>query len=453
MRKLTLSRRAILRGAAAGGALAVVPLPRLAAMLGGNGDAYADGSALPRRFGVWYFGNGVVPQTWVPPTTGVDFPLTAPMMPLLPFRKSLTVVSGLEPKVVKNGNHRWHVAALTGANDAGSTVQLPTIDQVILPLIGKGTSIPSLEVNCNLSTPGYHATFAMAVSHKAANAPNNPEADPRKVFGTLFPMGVPAASGMPAPGPSPDDGLFAARRSVLDAISADAGDLARRLGAADKQRLELHLEGVRDLEKRLFPTTVASSCTAKPTMQGPSMTNAGDPLRAEADVTLIKAMTDLTVAALSCDLTRVFTFMYSRPAAKVTYKSIGLTLDDVHGYCHREAGDQPGVNKIVTFTMARFAEMLQQLDAIKEGAGTMLDSAAILTSTCCAWGHSHQGTEWPVLIAGKAGGALKGNIHVKDQGGNLSKILLTLANAYGANLHQLGLDAGLANAEVAGVRV
>ena len=67
--KTSLSRRTVLRGVL-GGAAVALPLPRLLAMLNDNGTAYAAGAALPRRFGTWFFGNGIIPERWVPAKTG-----------------------------------------------------------------------------------------------------------------------------------------------------------------------------------------------------------------------------------------------------------------------------------------------------------------------------------------------------------------------------------------------
>jgi hypothetical protein len=62
----TISRRTVLRGMLAGGVSVTVPLPRLCAMLNGNGTAYAAGAPLPVRFGVFFFGNGIITERWVP---------------------------------------------------------------------------------------------------------------------------------------------------------------------------------------------------------------------------------------------------------------------------------------------------------------------------------------------------------------------------------------------------
>ena len=67
-----ISRRAVLRGMLAGGIAVSVPLPRLAGMLNGSGTAYARGEPLPVRFGTWFFGNGIIPDRWVPSAAGRD---------------------------------------------------------------------------------------------------------------------------------------------------------------------------------------------------------------------------------------------------------------------------------------------------------------------------------------------------------------------------------------------
>jgi hypothetical protein len=448
--KKFLNRRAVLRGVLVGGGLSTIPLPRLGAMFNGNGNAYADGTPVRRTFGTWFYGNGVVPQLWAPTGTGPDFTLSMQLAPLEKIRRAITVVSGTRAMGGKpTGPHRYSCVTLTGGPPMGGTVPLPSIDQVIQPLIGKDTQFPSLEVGCNTSTPGFTETLAKNVAHKAPNAGLPPEFDPRKVFARLFAKGLP----QPGAGMMVDNRPFEARKSVLDAVAQDAADLRVRLGNEDRARIDRHLEGIRSLEKRLvsLPPTGAGCGTVKdPGDIGPTSAVGG--LRAEVSRPVISAMTDLVIAALSCDLTRVFSFAYTLPAAKITYKSLGLTMDDIHGYCHTEPGDQPNVAKAVNYVMDCFAEMLVKMDAVREGDATLLDNACVYTTTCTAWGHGHTDGEWPVLIGGRAGGMLKGNVHVRAPGDNPTKVLLTLANIYGLNAKQFGVGAGLANQEMAGIR-
>ena len=64
-----IHRRAVLKGMLGGGAIGV-GLPLLELMLSPSGRAMADGGELPPRFGVWFWGNGVKPDRWIPGNTG-----------------------------------------------------------------------------------------------------------------------------------------------------------------------------------------------------------------------------------------------------------------------------------------------------------------------------------------------------------------------------------------------
>ncbi|HWO13905.1 MAG TPA: DUF1552 domain-containing protein, partial [Polyangiaceae bacterium] len=111
-----ISRRAVLRGMLAGGVAVSVPLPRLAGMLNGNGTAYAQGAPLPVRFGTWFFGNGIIPDRWVPSTTGQGdgWQLSEQLAPLAEVKPWLSVLTGLSIKVPNTSPHASHpCAALT----------------------------------------------------------------------------------------------------------------------------------------------------------------------------------------------------------------------------------------------------------------------------------------------------------------------------------------------------
>jgi len=66
MRKLILNRRTVLRGALGGVGISV-GLPPLEAMFNANGTAYAQSNAaIPKRLGLFFWGNGVKLDRWVP---------------------------------------------------------------------------------------------------------------------------------------------------------------------------------------------------------------------------------------------------------------------------------------------------------------------------------------------------------------------------------------------------
>src|SRR5690348_11839459 len=94
MIKRTLSRRILLRGAACGVG-AAVGLPVLDAMLNPNGNLLAQtGEPLPKRFGEFFWGNGVVANQWIPSETGAAWQLSPLLMPFSNVKDYVSIVTG-----------------------------------------------------------------------------------------------------------------------------------------------------------------------------------------------------------------------------------------------------------------------------------------------------------------------------------------------------------------------
>ena len=179
-------------------------------------------------------------------------------------------------------------------------------------------------------------------------------------------------------------------------------------------------------------------------------------MKGEAPPDVNRAMADLVVLALSCEITNVFAFMFSYPAAHIRFRHLGSgkIAEDYHNtLCHMESGNQPVVHECILYQMGCFAYLLEKMDQVQEGDSTLLDNSCVLTATCVAWGKSHQREEWPIMIGGRAGGVLKGNYHYRAPMDNPSKVLLTLANIYGCNLTGLGKEDLYAIEEVAAIRI
>ena len=88
------SRRGFLRGMLGGG-LVTVGLPWLESVGGRSSQAWAAGeSGFPVRFGLFMWGNGVLPEKWVPATTGEDYELSEQLESLAQHKQKLTVLTG-----------------------------------------------------------------------------------------------------------------------------------------------------------------------------------------------------------------------------------------------------------------------------------------------------------------------------------------------------------------------
>jgi hypothetical protein len=451
--KTIIDRRTVLRGALGGVAIGVA-LPPLEAMFNGNGTAYAQGVAIPKRLGVFFWGNGVKLDRWNPANTGAAWTPSASLAPLMPLKDYVSVISGMN---IMTGNERGHHAGTVGIlsgspmvsqphPNAGyaSTFSAPSIDQVAAGVIGKTTRFKSLEVGISKRVVGGEGTTLHYLSHNGPDSANPPEYDPAKVFDRLLGADFVAPTAGVTPAPVVDV-TKALRKSVLDAVQSDLASLRLRVGTVDKTRLDQHLSNIRAIENRIgsgavsqMPIAAQAMCArpTKPTL--PAETNGKEAIEER-----MTAMTGLIAMALACDQTRVFSIMFSGSVCGTVYWEVGATSGH-HDLTHNEAGDQPMVQASTVFTMKQFGTLLTALKAVPEGAGNLLDSCGIIASSDVADGKEHSISDYPIVIAGRAGGALKyPGVHYRSMTKeNTSTVLLSLLKAVGVPLTEFGAMGG-----------
>lgn len=437
MPRVVLPRRTFLRGVM-GGAAVTIALPYLEAM---NPVARA-APAPPRRFGVWFFGNGVRREHWVPQGEGTAWRAGEELAPLEPLRGAVSVLSGFEMKVQPfHPHHAGMAGILTGEtfqkvgnvrDTIVSTFAHPSIDQVAASTIGGKTRLRSLEVGvCQFRGTDEGTTFEH-VSHNGPNNPNPAEYAPGRLYQRLFGAQPPAA-------------VTAARRSALDLVRGQVESLRLKVSAHDQRRLDQHLTSLRALEKQLAD----SGASCQPPGAAPG--SVPDVMGQEQIEQKNRLMSDLLVAALACDLTRVFTVTFSTCGSGVLVWQAGAT-DGLHYTCHTEANPQPIVHRATVFTMQQFAYLLKKLKETPEQGGNLLDQCAILCTTEHSEGNTHSIDEFPILVAGGAGGKLKGGIHYRSKTKeNTSKVLLTLLRAVGCELSEFGYNQGRTTETVAAI--
>lgn len=444
MKKSKLHRRTMLRGMLGTAAIAI-GLPALDIFLNDNGTAYAGDASFPKRFGIFFWGNGILPERWVPKGTGADWELTEQLQPLAAVKEHITVVSGLK---VYTGNSVPHgsgpVGMLSGApfpagvNDIDTTFALPSIDQVIAAEIGDDTRFRSLEIGVQPD--------GKSLSFNGPHSNNPPETSPAAFFNRVFGPGFV----LPGSNTTPDPRL-ALRKSVLDAVKEDAARVEKKLGANDKARLEQHLDGIRELEKQIQkmqenpPSLAACAVPGQPKPAYPEVD--GRPPLSE----ISRVMADTLVMALACDQTRVFSDWFSTPVNNMLYPD---TTSGHHQLTHDEPDPQPQVHSIVLYTMTELAYLVSALQAVKEGEGTLLEHTALLATSDTSYARAHLIEDYPILIAGSANGALKKGIHYRSPAAeNTSKLLLTLARAMGLSLDSYGEGPGHVTSSLSPIEV
>jgi len=460
MSRSRISRRAVLRGAMGGVGIGVA-LPPLEAMFNGNGTAYADGAAIPTRMGIFFWGNGVKPDRWTPVDQGPNWTPSPSLAPLAAagVKEYVNVVSGTR---ITSGDQRGHhagtVGILSGAplisQPAGgapyrSTFSKPSIDQVAAGIIGKGLPFPSIEVGISNRINSAEGTSLQYLSHNGPDSPNQPIYDPVSVFNRLFGTNFtpPTGGGTPTTDPS-----LAFRKSVLDVVLGDFNKVRAKSGTADKARLDKHADGIRSIENRLSITAQPAPMACKLPTKPSSYPDQNGKEQTEEKT---KAMSDLLAIALACNRTRVFSMMFSGSTASTVYWQVGLS-EGHHQLTHDEPGDQPLVQASTVFTMKMFGVLLASLKAVPEGAGNVLDSCAIMASTDTSDGRLHNLRDYPILVAGKAGGYFKyPGIHYRSPSGDesCSTVLLSVLRAVGTNVASAGAGPGLVTSSCGAIEV
>jgi len=461
---MSLSRRTFLRGVTAGSAAAVVGLPLLEAMLDHHGTSLADGLPIPKRFGLWFWGNGSDPERWAPTAEGSAWEPTEMLAALGPVKDYVNLVSGtILPVPGRNNPHvEGAVGILAGGNPvlhpsyAGQandwdylTVPGPSLDQVAAEHLAGPSLFRSLTLGITpvhtaaAGTSSAPGTAVSYISHRGPYLFNPPKMDPRQVFTDLFGGGTHV-------GPTPPGPIEVARADVLDAVLEDAASLRVRLGSSDRQRLDQHLEGIHELQNRLnalVPSPVSPACAVPVDPGGP------DSFRARA-----KAMADLVAMAFACDLTRVTSIEFSSPASHVDYPDIypGALVFNGSPTSFHEYEHNVGINDTVRVGLKYFIEcftdFLLTLKAMPDAQGNLLDNTCVLGTSELSFGPAHGFSDFPLLVAGKAGGALRyPGVHAALPGDIAARVPFTCLKALGLPVDAWGEEQYRVDSPVAAI--
>jgi len=399
-----LSRRMLLRGLGA-----ALPLPWLDAMQATQAAvAGAAEASFPNRMAILYVPNGQHMPDWTPAAVGADFELPPILAPLANVRTKLLVLSGLVSNPARNrgAGHAPALATfLTGVpphkTDGPEIRGGTSADQVAAARVGHRTRLASLEIGAEHGTlsgncdTGYNCIYNSALSWRSATQPMPKEINPKLVFERLFGGGDPATVARDR-----------RRKSLLDFVREDARGLEQRLGAADRRKLDEYLASVRDVELRI-ERAASMPPVAVPDVPVP----AGMP----ADYAEhIRLMSDLVVLAFQADVTRIVTFTVANEASNRPYPMLDVA-EGHHDLSHHgnDPEKQAKIRKINTFHAGHLAHLLERLDEIAEGEGSLLDHAMVAYGSGINDGNKHNYENLPILLAGGGCGTLLPGRHVR----------------------------------------
>lgn len=440
----SVSRRQLLRGLSVGLPV-TLGLPLLDLMMNDHGTALAQGEPLARRFGTFFWGNGrgIDRTRWAPTATGTAWELSAQLAPLEVVKPYINLVTNSDIKLQNSprGHHNGVAGFLTGADfiaqdpgNAGyrSTLAGPSIDQIAADTLSAGALYRSVEVGVSRQTVNGEGTTLQYISHNGPDNANPSPTDPIEVFDRLF--------GDTSGGQ--DTSVLTAtneiRQSILDSVKEDITALKARVGSRDRTRLDQHFENIRAVELRLGANAaLASQCTNLTRPEVPRIDGGREPI-----TELTAAMSQMLALATACDMTRVFSMLFTGSVGSTIFWQVGADRGH-HDLSHEADATQDVIDASTIYTMEQFAVLLNTFQTTPDGAGNLLDSSVIIASSDCSDGAAHSVSDYPIVIAGSAGGSLKyPGVHVDVNGDNTSKALLTVLRAVGVNAMEFGGGAG-----------
>ncbi len=393
---MRIARRSFLRGAGI-----AIALPWLEAMT----PAANAGVRIPKRkrLVMGIYGLGWHAADFFPREAGTDYTVPHNIKPIERYRDRFTVVQGLTNS---SGGHASIVKVLAcSPYDQGQ--KLFSVDQLVAEQFGKETRFPSL----NFSAKG---TFN--ISWNRAGVPQRAITDCEQMFDLLFRKSDDRAK----------EAEFRQQESILDGVIDEASRLSRRLGAADRRKLDQYLYSIReaekDIERQRYWMTQPRPSADKPYAKTPDSNKYFENM---------SGMYKLMALALQTDSTRVMTFQ--------CFEQNLTDLPDVrkayHGLSHH--GKDPEnlklLQRIENQNMVEFSQFLDQLASIEEEGESLLDSSIVTIGSNLGNANNHSGLNLPCLVAG---GGFRHGQHLLKEPLNATP----LANLYVSLLDKLEIE-------------
>ena len=383
---------------------------------------------------------GASKYLWAPQGLGRDFTFNpeGALSPLDPWRKYVNIISNTDVRMAEafdapeiGGDHfRSSAVFLTQMHPKqtqGSDVYVGTsLDQMYAQRFGQDTPIPSLQLcveNVDQSggcSYGYSCTYTDSISWASAKQPLPMVRDPRVIFDQLFGVGA-------TPGERRERRVE--DRSLLDWLTGSVARLQKDLGAGDRARLNDYLENVREIERRIQKVEKYNSSGEPRDLPGAPI---GVP---DSFSEHVKLMFDLQALAFASDLTRVFSFKLGRDASNRTYPESGFK-GAFHSSSHHGEREERIVDfqTINTYHVSMIPYFLEKLKNTPEGDSNLLENTLVMYGSPMGDSNLHNHKRVPFFLAGHAGGALKGGVHVRAADGT------PLANAMLSVLQKVGFD-------------
>jgi len=387
----------------------------------------------PKRIIFFLQNHGFDPLTCIPKglseSCALDgITLEKPMQALEPYKNRMHIVTGLHGRHTSPGHSAFFGALGAYRGGTGVPPSAATIDyalsqslpQTILPPLCIGMeSLESMKARPTLAT-------------LTASGPNQPifmHCDPNMLYQMLF--------GSIAEGDIKKH--YQARSDVMLEVEHMAKLKLKGLPQSESERYEKYVNGFRDLNGLREKLSKISGQLRK---YAPKLDDRYSKPKFETD--WHDALLEIGIAALQANLTNVLTIASGCGEYFGSWKGLGVS-DTGHGLGHI---DQPGNGiwtKIRHYNCEMLVKLMKALEAIPEGAGSMMDNTLIVYSSNNGKEQHTDGSNWPFVLLGNGGGRFKTGqyTHVKER--PINDLYTTFLRGVGAPVDRFNLDKNMAN--------
>jgi len=401
--------------------------------------------------------NGTIASEWFPDGDETSFTLKSlmigtdpqdPYKSLQPHKQDLVIVSGLDNAAAYSGTyvctHNHIPTTLSGRGLLGDSIETATasgitLDQVIAQEIDKVTPLKATCLPLGLPFNSLNAT----IGFRGPNEPVPAYVQPADAFRAVF--------GDATLGQEELQRRWARRQSILDDVKGDYQALVGRVGTSDTQRVEAHLQAIRELEVRLS-TEVACS------PQDPMYPDYGQ-FPSDDLPNKVRSFIDLAVLAISCDVSRVVTLI-PRPCGGGSNYLPWLGLPGSEDYTYGEMHEQSHFPndpdrratflRMLTWFTEQYAYFIQKLKDVPEGEATLFENTTVFQFSEISDGAAHSVQNMPYVLAGSLGGAFRTGRYLRYESIPHNNLLVSILQAFGSQETTFG-DPTLCTGPLAGL--
>lgn len=395
-------------------------------------DTKAWGATPGKRAVFMYYPDGTIRQHFQPGRDGAISVLPEITAPLMGVKDDIIIPKGID--YLTQGSHEGGARyCLTGGEGPNGRY---SIDSYLADTIGGNSLIPALRLGIGsaFQNGGNHISFLSSGTTSVIHD------NPFDVFHSIF-------GNTANPINSQDQAMVRnGKKSILDFALADLQALQNRLGQTEREKLDVHVEAVREIERRLQQradggaTLPTASCENTANMRGLTVpareTQYPPTVHRNDNFGLIgEIMMDLAFQAMACGVTQVVVLQWSNAVSPTFFNFPGGPgiAREHHDLSHYgdPAGDKArDFVKCQAWFMEKLAGLLERMKSASEGDHNLLYHAAVLAVTEIADGDRHDFVNMPLVLAGQAGGNFRTGQTITTRASH-NQLLVSILQALG----------------------